>query len=260
MFFTLEERNSRLELSGVQNRITLPVGNTHHVLHYSRSGSRKVHKLQFCRAKGAISLTWALRPDIVKVFKARSMRKKGANRLLWAVGVADLAVRVKTWSRTHQLYSVEQAGLFFFILLFALFSEHIWSNTLQTEYIVPGKDLLRTHFHFDTLKKTPKWTNTQWPATDGQISSSKRGADNRSPENQTDRKAKMGAVPLDCIISSAWMLTLTGAIEPLLHRIHSCILPTKAGQTNTAPVCCTTEKLVSLVFHFSPESLLFFKR
>lgn len=35
MFFTLEERNSRLGLSGVQNGITLPVGNTHHVLHYS---------------------------------------------------------------------------------------------------------------------------------------------------------------------------------------------------------------------------------
>lgn len=35
MFFTLEERNLGLGLSGVQNRITLPVGNTHHVLHYS---------------------------------------------------------------------------------------------------------------------------------------------------------------------------------------------------------------------------------
>lgn len=35
MFFTLEERNLGLGLSGVQNRITLPVGITHHVLHYS---------------------------------------------------------------------------------------------------------------------------------------------------------------------------------------------------------------------------------
>lgn len=46
------------------------------------------------------------------------------------------------------------------------------------------------------------------------------------------------------------MLTLTGAIEPPLHRIHSCILPTKAVQTNAAPVCCTTVALVSTGFPF----------
>lgn len=78
----------------------------------------------------------------------------------------------------------------------------------------------------------------------------------------SNRKAKMGAVPLDCIFRSAWTFTLTGTIEPLLPRIHSGTFLQKLSRqtrhTKDSP-SRTSVALVSLVSQFSPASLLFLK-